>query len=409
MTKRALRDFFTNSKQFLIFVPKIPEMDTAFIYDRYVTGKNFIGRKSECNALSNLLGQKENIVMYGPPKSGKQSVIQQAVFDMRTGGRQFNVYSLDLFNIRDLGIFLTRFGSSVIRTAFSSPAEYSGVIDRHLAGTHFTFDQENFASADEVVSLTDIPDGNDMEAMIRLPMRLAEESGMQSIVLIDEFQNILEDIRGEKFLKTMERIFMESRESSGPGCSFILMGSKVNAMKYIFEERRFFYRLIEHLPLHTIDEKDIIEHIRRGFLTGGKVFEKEQALGVCKLFRNNIWYINHFCAICNSLSLGYINEGIMMDALNNLLSIHKPKFEAMMYSLTGHQISFLRAVLDGIVKFSATDIIEKYSLNSSANVKRVKEALMKKEIITFDEKQEPVILDPLFEYWVNKFYFERNV
>ncbi|MDE5890322.1 MAG: hypothetical protein K2O58_09205 [Bacteroidales bacterium] len=384
-------------------------MEVPFIYDRPVTGKNFIGRKSECNALSNLLDKRENIVIYEPPKSGKQSVVQQTLFSMRSSGHRFCAVSLDMFNIRSLDKFLVRFGSAIIRTSFSSPAEYSEVIGKHLSGTHFTFDQENFSATDEVVSLSGTPDINDIETMMRFPCRIAEDSGEQMFVILDEFQNILEDTEHETLFKIMEKIFQEKPDTSVPGCTFILMGSKVNAMKYIFEDRRFFYRLVEHLPLQPIDEREIIENIRKGFLAGGKVFEKEQALGACKLFRNNIWYINHFCSICNSLSLGYINEGIMMDALNSLLSIHRPKFEAIMYSLTGYQVSLLRAVLDGVIKFSATEIIMKYSLNSSANVKRVKEALMKKEIITFDERQEPVIMDPLFEYWVSRFYFERSL
>ena len=32
----------------------------------------------------------------------------------------------------------------------------------------------------------------------------------------------------------------------------------------------------------------------------------------------------------------------------------------------------------------------------------------KKEIITFNEKDEPYFLDPLFEYWLGKYYFERE-
>ena len=46
-------------------------MDTPFIYDTYVTGKNFIGRKTECNMLGNLLDKHENVVIYEPPKAGK--------------------------------------------------------------------------------------------------------------------------------------------------------------------------------------------------------------------------------------------------------------------------------------------------------------------------------------------------
>ena len=95
-----------------------------------------------------------------------------------------------------------------------------------------------------------------------------------------------------------------------------------------------------------------------------------------------------------------------MDALKILISIHEPRFMAIVNDLTDHQLSLLRAVLDGVVRFSSSDVIEKYGLNSSANVRRVKDALKKKEVLTFNEKDEPVILDPLFEYWVSKKFFE---
>ena len=94
-----------------------------------------------------------------------------------------------------------------------------------------------------------------------------------------------------------------------------------------------------------------------------------------------------------------------MQALKILISIHEPRFMSIVNDLTDHQLSLLRAVLDGVTRFSASDVIEKYHLNSSANVRRVKDALKKKEVITFNEKDEPVVLDPLFEYWIGKYYF----
>ena len=96
----------------------------------------------------------------------------------------------------------------------------------------------------------------------------------------------------------------------------------------------------------------------------------------------------------------------MTDALNSMISVHEPRFISIVNDLTDHQLSLMRAILDGVVKFSASEIIDKYSLNSSANVRRVKDALKKKEVITFNEKDEPVILDPLFEYWITKHYFQ---
>ena len=64
-------------------------MDSPFIYYRYVTGKNFFGRREDCKILGNLLAQGEHVVLCEPPKAGKTSVIQQTLLNLRVTGRQF--------------------------------------------------------------------------------------------------------------------------------------------------------------------------------------------------------------------------------------------------------------------------------------------------------------------------------
>lgn len=379
-------------------------MDTPFVYDNYVTGKNFVGRKMECNILSNLLEAGNQVTIYDPPKSGKMSVIQQTLFNMRAVGKQFSVAWVNLFNVRTVYDFLKKFGTAVIKPLYSTPSEYDAVVSRYLEGTHFLFDPARFATHEEIVCLNWEPDANDVEQMLRLPFRIAEDRGVPCYVVIEEFQNLTgaKDFDYELVFKVLEKIFAEKNTAA----SYIITGSQVNAMKNIFEERKFFYRLVDHLPLQEVEDKDIIEHIIRGFRTTGKVIERDLVIGACKLFRSNMWYLNHFVSICDSMSRGYLNEGILMEALKTIVSVHEPRFLAIVNDLTDHQISFMKAILDGVVKFSASDVIERYSLNSSANVRRVKDALKKKEVITFNEKDEPVILDPLFEYWITKYFFE---
>lgn len=379
-------------------------MDTPFIYDGYVTGKNFVGRKMECTVLSNLLEAGSQVTLYEPPKSGKMSVIQQTLFNMRAVGKQFSVAWVNLFNVRTIYDFLKKFGTAVIKPLYSTPSEYADVVARHLSGTHFLFDPARFATHEEIVCLNWEPDANDIEQMLRLPYRIAEERGVPCYVVIEEFQNLTwaKDYDYENVFRVLEKIFAEKNTSA----SYIITGSQVNAMKNIFEERKFFYRQVDHLPLQNVEDKDIIEHIIRGFRTSGKVIERDLVIGACKLFRSNMWYLNHFVSICDSKSRGYLNESILMDALRTIVSVNEPRFLAIVNDLTDHQLSLMKAILDGVVKFSASDIIDKYSLNSSANVRRVKDALKKKEVITFNEKDEPVILDPLFEYWITKYFFE---
>ena len=61
-------------------------MDTPFVYDRYVTGKYFLGHSTERMILANLLKAGEHIAIYEPPKSGKMSLIQQTLYDLRDNG-----------------------------------------------------------------------------------------------------------------------------------------------------------------------------------------------------------------------------------------------------------------------------------------------------------------------------------
>ena len=382
-------------------------MDTPFIYDRFVTGKNFLGRKTDCTILSNLLAAGEQVMMYGRPKSGKMSVVQQTLFNMRLSGRQFMVAHATLSNVRTLEQFLLKLGTAVIKSVSSTAEEYSSIVSRHLEGTHFVFDRARFASHGEVVSLNWTPDMNDVAQMIRLPQRMAQEQGKAYYVILEDFHNLLKMDEHEEVFKEMYNLFSERDRLAQASSSYLLIGSHVNAMKLIFEEKKYFYRQVEYLPMTPLDERDIIDYIAKGFMVSGKVIEKNLALGACKLFRCDMWYMNHFISICDTLTRGYINEAVLMDALKMLISIHEPHFQSIVDDLTDHQLSLVKAVLDGVVRFSASEVIEKYALNSSANVRRVKDALKKKEVLTFNDKDEPEILDPLFEYWLEKHFFNK--
>ena len=384
-------------------------MDGAFIYSKHVTGKHNIGRKGEGMALANLLASGENVVLWEPPKTGKMSLVQQTLYNMRIGGDAFSVAEFSLLGVRSREAFMLRMGNTVLRLHCTTPDEYAQAVSSYLEGTHFVFDPRLFAAEDTVLSLSWDSDQRDLEAILTLPLRIAKATGRRCFVLISEFQDLALFDEGEEILRAFDSVLGGFNPEEKRLCSFILSGSQVNAMKEIFGRPGLFRRGFEHLPIGPVDTREIIDYVVKGFLVSGKVIERDLLLGVCKLFRQNIWYINHFAAICDSLSKGYIIEVTLMEALDMLISIHEPRFVAIMEGLTTYQASLLKAILEGHQKFSSAEVIGRYGLNSSANVKRLKEALCKKEIITFEESDEhPVLLDPLFEYWAKKYYFGIN-
>ncbi len=379
-------------------------MDTPFPYAQYVTGKHFIGRKADVTLLGNLLSQEEHVAIYEPPKSGKTSLIQQALYTMRLSGKAFTVGQFPALNIRTPEEFLLRLGATVLKMVAFTTDEIRNLVQRYLRDTHFVFDPVAFSERNQVISLNWELDADDILAMLRLPFRVAADRGDRMIMIVDEFQCLgyLDD--PDVILRPLDAVLRE--EQARKLFCFVFCGSGVNAMKAIFEGSRLFSRVVERVRLSPVDEHEIVDHVQRGFLASGKVVNQDLIVGACRLFKGNVWYINQFASICDSMSRGYIMEPVLVDALDCLLSIHGPQFVSIVSNLTTHQISLLRATVEGCIRFSSADIIRKYGLNSSANVKRVKDALMKKEVLTFDENDVPSLEDPLFEYWVKKYYFE---
>lgn len=381
-------------------------MDVHFTYEKPVSGKSFIGRKLECKAVKNLLASSQHIVLYDAPKTGKSSLIMQSMLGMKLESMQFSVCNIDALSVPSFDEFLLRFGNLVIRSCCNTPAEYEEVVSTMLEGTHFVFDRQRFAVANEVVSASWELDESDAAEMFRLPGRIAARRGENMYVVIDEFQRVAELENGTAILRSFKKVLQERNQGSA-GCTFIFSGSRMNAMKEIFRKSPMFRGLVSHVPLERVEDMEIAEHIKKGVNVSGKVIEKDAVMSIIRRFDNNLWYINHFMAICDSRTKGFFNDNIFNEGLGCLLAIHEPRFTGIMCSLTGHQVSLLKAIIDGVTRFTAVDVIRAYGLNSSANVSRVKEALMKKEIITFNDKDEPLILDVLFRYWLENIYFTK--
>ncbi|MBQ9184319.1 MAG: hypothetical protein IJ151_00415 [Bacteroidales bacterium] len=382
-------------------------MESPFIYYRQVTGKNFLGHKEDCTILGNLLKQGEHAAVYAPPKSGKSSLIQQTLMKLRMSGAQFTVGEFNLINIRETDKFLLRYGNTVLRSVAVSPGEYSDLVAKYLEGTHFVFDARAYEESDAIISANWELDEADAAAILALPFKICIDKKINLIIIMDEFQNLLMCEGGYKICSALSQCleqFKNNYDNAGR-CCLVFCGSMQNTMDAIFRHTNLFYRHVSIVPVSQPDEKEIIEYIHRGFMLGGKEIDRSLLHGVCHLFRCNMWYINHFTSICDSLSRGYIVESVLMDALRIIISIHEPRFFALMEDLTTYQVSLLKAVIQGNTRFSSVDVIRSYGLNSSANVKRLKEALMKKEILYFIDKDTPVIADPLFEYWLKNYYY----
>ncbi len=374
-------------------------MESPFEYNKFVSGTQFIGRNKEMSLLCNLLRERKNVLMYGPAKIGKKSLVYNSMELLRHDHSDITFCDINLFNIRCIEAFMLRFTNEIVSHFAESETEWNAIMHRYIPSAPYVMDTSSLHKQ-YTYTTKDLLSDNQIEEILRLPDRLAAEYGTHVIIYFRQFQDILLFDNPHRIFLLLEKVWKGNRNTN-----FIITGDRFNAMEEIFQEKKYFYHFAEHLELAPIDEKIFADYIVKGFQKGGKVIHPEQAASIYNLVEGDPWYTQHLASICFNLTKGFVNEGIIKQAAEQLINLHDFEFHSIVYSLSKYQVRMIKAALEGVVKFTSGDVLDKYRLNSSANVSRLKEALTKKEIITFNEKKPATFLDPLFKLWFTTYFF----
>lgn len=350
-------------------------MTSYFDYTTIAQSEKFISRAKEAKHLAENIKNKKFTVIYSAPGYGKKSLVDRAFQLLKRESFQTEVFTIDLFNVTTAEQ-LTEIYCNLFRPLVEE-VNRTAIMPLNV----------NFSNPTPSLALN-------------LPNAVASLSGRNIVIYFKEFQNLLNFEKGEVFLKMMEKEL-----SHHSGVTYIVTGEQHNRMRYIFEDLRLFYTFSEVMEVAPLDKKETVQYLQNGFMYTGKVIEEDTAAALWKVTRGFPWFVNRIAATCDTLSIGYINKKILDGAIEDFLAKKESRYRFMMSQLTANQVNFVRAVCDGVERFSSAEILKKYKLNSSANVFRVKEAVYKKEVVTFDKDDRASFIDPLFEHWLHTHYF----
>ena len=352
-------------------------MEIAFSYDRSVTGKQFLGRKSECEQLQKAILAGENIALYSAPKAGKSSLVSHVLLQLKDSGHPVKFCKVQAGNAIRIEDFLGNFArhcGEMFKTSLPAP---KGTVDQ--AGC-------------EAVLMAIVP-------------QVRSRADERFVIQIEDFQRLESLEQSDVFMRAFRRLLEETREDA---VSFLLTGSQLNAMKALFNKSPFFGNLVEIVTLSRVEEQALYDYVRKNLDVTGKVMERDDIYKIIRLLDGNVWYIKHYMAMCDSMTRGYVNAAVMDGALSALISSQLPYFQYIASTLTCFQLRFLKALIDNGPRcnFSSARVMKDYGLNSSANVVRVRDALLKKEIITQGGKGGWYFIDPLLRYWFEHYFFQ---
>jgi len=360
---------------------------SPFEYNGIVTGMRFVGREKEVSRVQKLISAHKHILLYGPPKIGKRSIVHNALKGMDLEKEGIVVCKMDLFNIRHVDKFLRKLALEVTRSLV--PEEEEGKVYASCL-KNITLEPSS------KMSLTE----RQVKALLKFPQSLARARKKHLVLYFQQFQDILLFDKPMRMLGMLESAFTDAKD-----VSLIIIGDKRNAMYSIFEEMHFFRNIVTEVPVKYINRKVFAEFIVKCFAQGGKEAPMKEALSIYDTLEGDPWYSQHLAEICYLLTEKTLTQDIIQRSIKHLLSMYDYELHNTIYGLSTHQLQLIRAILDGERRFSKTEVLEKYGLNSSANVNRLKEALTKKEVVTFVSKNTIEFNDSLLKLWFKNYFF----
>ncbi|MCL2097614.1 MAG: hypothetical protein FWH23_02495 [Bacteroidales bacterium] len=376
-------------------------MDSPFIFTQPVVGDNFVSRKSELDWLSSNLSNRQHSVLIAPPLFGKRSIVTNALFQAR---RQQDLLScvLSLFNVRNEFVFYTSLVNTLMRAVCATSDEWETVAQQFLSetrplvnideaaqnGVSFIFDKAAvMAHADE---------------LLNLPERLAEWKNKGVALCIHDFQDISQFEDTKVFQKKLCATWKQHRFTT-----YLLCGSKKNAAAALFSEKMPFHKFGDIVQLERLDERLSAEYVMKSFAKSGRVISKEFAEALHRKVSGYPYYVQLLAHICWSNTKGFVTDSVMNRSMEDLYDYNERIFRRITDELSPSQLNYLQAIVDGVLRFSSAENLQRYELHSSANVARVREALEKKEILSFDRYNMPTFIDPVFELWYRNRFANR--
>ena len=371
-------------------------MEKPFVFGVATSGDNFTDREKETQRLLLNFTHGVNTILISPRRWGKTSLVKKVAQLAQTKTRKI-VY-LDIFSCRTESEFYRLFATSVLKQTSSKWDEWVENTKQFLAHINpkisIGTDPMNDFSISFEYSMQDNA-GNDI---LQLPEKIAIEKGIQIVICIDEFQQISDFEDSKTFQKKLRTVWQLQQH-----VSYCLFGSKKHLMNELFEKKNLpFYKFGDAIYLTKIETKYWIEYICNRFENTGKHISPELAKEICRLVDNHSSYVQQLAWLLWIRTTDIATEEQLTHALEDLLDQNNILFQSETENLSAYQMNFLKAVIDGIhSKFSSKEIILKYNLGTSANIVRLKSALLQKELIETDGK-EIILADPVFGVWFKK-------
>jgi AAA+ ATPase superfamily predicted ATPase len=375
--------------------------DSPFIYGSTVSVKSFTNREQEADKLRSNLLNGINTMIISPRRWGKSSLVEKVIHDINKKNKNTKTLIIDLFSVGNEQEFLETFAREVLKSTSGKWQEWVATgkefFKQLIPKFSMGFDQNDFSLSFDWKELK-----KHSQEVLDLPESIARKKGIQIIICLDEFQNLSNFKDYENFEKKLRACWQRHKN-----VTYCLYGSKRHMMSEIFNSpSKPFYRFGDIMLLPKIDTAKWVKFICKSFEKSGKSINPDVAEKIPKLMKCHSWYVQQLAHYTWNLCDKKATEEDLNRALKELIQANTPLYQKEVESISGTQLSLLKAVSKGETRFTSTAVMENYSLGTPRNVSKNKDILIAGDLIHEVDGQYE-FLDPAFELWFKKQFFNQ--
>ncbi|MEI6139195.1 MAG: ATP-binding protein [Mariniphaga sp.] len=377
---------------------------SPFVFGKLATTIDFTDRENEADHLASNFRSLINTILISPRRWGKTSLVNQVSEMLVRQEPEIKICHIDLFNVRTEEEFYIELATQILKSTSSKWEELTQnakeFLSKLLPKIAFSpVDQSEISFGISWNELKKNP--NDI---LDLAETIAVARKFKIVVCIDEFQSIGDYKNPVAFQKKLRSHWQRHTHAA-----YCLYGSKRHMLLDVFTNPSMpFYKFGDLIFLEKIKTEDWMEFIKRRFSETGKEINDTDATRIADLAENHSYYVQQIAQqtwlrtenLCTSEIVEAAHQGII-----NQLGL---LFTNITESLSNKQLGLLKAIISGEKQLSSQSTIQNYNLGTSANVLRLKQSLLGREIIDINADQID-LQDPMYKYWLRVCYFKLRL
>ena len=374
-------------------------MNIPFAYGKIVEDADFTDRTDETACLISNFLSLTNTAIISPRRWGKSSLVAKAIKAVKAEQKDILFVRMNIFKCETPQEFYSLFTKKTMEEISTSAESLLSNAKEFISRLLPKLTISDPLSQYEIALGVDVKNNPIGEDILDLPQQIATKKKKKVVVCIDEFQQIGEFADTLKFQKTLR-----SHWQTHSDAAYMLFGSKKHMMLHIFGEYNSpFYRFGDMMFLAKIANEEWKKYLVGRFKDTEKSITPDLAGYLAEQVENHPYYVQQLAQYTWLRTSDVCSKTIIDEALQAMLNSLNLQFVNLMDTLTEKQRSFLCAVSDGVKNFSASDTLQRYKLGTSGNIRILKEALKKRDLIDVTGK-DIQIQDPILKRWIVQEY-----